>query len=207
MLIAGFGSALAVKVGPTNSIQVMSDIQLPVVKAPDQKALEVQVVVPERAVTEEEALDAMRRQGKVEIPTAYLKDMETVGIYVRKAAVNIQRGKTMLAQSQVEAGIKRLAELIATAPIKANSKDKTKGALYPEKVADLTRALSALLGKYTDSQRFTAELEEILRPPTKLTDPDQVQMSFPAGATVRPSTQIMAKEVHLHQAVDGKQKA
>ena len=182
----------------TQQLSNMSEIQA-VVKALDKENnLEVQVTIPERAVTEDEALEAMHRQGKIEVPEKYLKDMETIGIFARRATVNIQRGKAMMTQLQLERGMSRLTEILATWPMKTSSKDKTPGKLSASQMTDFARALGFLAGKYTESQHFVLEAETVLRPATKPTDPDQINSAFKPGAQVRPGTQIVAQQVHVH---------
>lgn len=165
----------------------------------DGKTLEVAVTIPDRVVTEQGAIEAMRRQGAVDLSEHYLKDLEDVGIYVRQAGVKIQRGKTMVNQHRIESAMGKLTEIICTTPVKRHSKDK--GKMEPNKLADLARALATLSKSLTDSQRMMMEIEGVLTPPSKPTDPDQIMQPFAAGSKVKPATtQVIAENVHIHQA-------
>lgn len=172
----------------------MSNTQL---TTTDGKDKEVAVTIPDRVVTEEGAIEAMRRQGAVELSEHYLKDMESVGIYVRTAGVKIQRGKVMINQNRLERAMGVLADIITTSPVKRHSKEK---GMDPNKLADLVRALAVASKAMTDSQRMMLEIEGVLTPPSKPTDPDQIMQPFAAGAKVQAGpTNVVAKEVHIHQ--------
>jgi hypothetical protein len=163
---------------------------------------EVAVSIPDRQVTDKQALEAMKRAGNVVVTEHYLEDLETIGIYARKGTLKIQRGRAMINQRRMEIVLEKAAEIITATNIKIDSKHKPKAGeilMSPRDFSTSIQAFAQLSSKLTESQQFSVNCEEVYRPAASVQDPDQVHSSFTPGAAVKPAnTQVFANEVHLH---------
>jgi hypothetical protein len=163
---------------------------------------EVAVSIPERQVTEKDAMEALRRAGHLEIGDYYLNDLETIGIHARKGTLKVQRGRAMVNQRRLEMVLESAADKLLAVKIKVDKNTKAKEGeilMSPANYATVIRAVSVLASTLTESQQFSVNCEEVYRPPAAVQDPDQVHNSFVPGKPVVPgTTQVYAKEAHFH---------
>jgi hypothetical protein len=177
----------------------MSQTQLPAKIDEKDKELQVEVSIPDRTVTESQAIEAMKRRGLVLVDDHYLEDLETIGIYSRTGCLKIQRGKAMINQHKLEQAIATVTEKLVTAKIREGKKTAYKDGvltLPPKEYAALGQTLAQLSKALTDSQRFSVEMDQTYRPAATVKDEDQVQTSFIPGAPVTPH--IVAQHVTIN---------
>jgi hypothetical protein len=152
-------------------------------------------------ISDEEALECFERQlGCIKVGPQGISDLEKIGIYVRGVGVlKLQRGNAMINQQFVKRVLTEMVKMV-----EVGKKDR-KGKTQPLTVNDicaLGRALGYLSSKLTESQKFAVELERVRQVTDGMTDEDEPPLHrFVPGKTVTPTgTQIIAQEVHMHQA-------
>lgn len=160
---------------------------------------EVATSIPDRTVTEKEAIEAMHRAGCVVVEPKLITDLESVGIHVRSVGVlKIVRGRAVINQQRLDTLMRDIAERVMIGEV--GEGDKPKKPKNAE-VIKLVQAYGYLSSKLTESLQLLVEIEGVVAPPGGIREEEQTNASFAAGVAVRPAggTTVFANEVHLHE--------
>jgi hypothetical protein len=163
------------------------------------KKPEVAVEIPDRDVTEEGAIRALERLGRVKVREKTLTDLETVGIYVRnQGTLKISRGQCMLTQQCIRVTMAEIVEKIQ------NEGRKSKN-FSPKSMTMMAHALCELAGKQTESTKLLVAIERMAQP-AMADEPDPISDSFTPGQPVIPAgthVLINAPGAHITQSPSG----
>lgn len=143
-------------------------------------------------VLDQEAIDAYKREGFIEMPADRVADLAKIGQHTHQTGtIRIQRGKAMVSQFRVEASMRALqAEIDRLQALPPNTKGRLKELLA------CTQQLGYLASKLTASQELMVLMEGGSAQITADGIADNVVQSFRPGSKVTPA--ILAKEVHIH---------
>lgn len=169
----------------------MSDLPRP---APLPPA--VPIAIEDEQITDEAAVEAMKRQGFVEFSATSIRDLANLGAHLHQlGTIRIQRGRAMVAQKRVEDGMKVMhEELLRIQALPPEKRGRLKDMLA------VAEKLGFLAGKLTGAQELMVLMEGGATQITADGIADNVVPSFRPGATIKPANQIVAQEVHIHPA-------
>lgn len=158
----------------------------------------VPVSIPDQVVTEEEALEAFRRQGMAKIPAKLATDLRTIGISFHQVGITkIQRGRAVMTQERLDSTIRIIQEQIDRISEDKTLGPKSKVAL----LAKLAEAQCACISRMTDSIELMVKLDKgrEITQEQMIPEVEQMTQPFGAGEVVKPgATMIATKEVHIH---------
>lgn len=159
----------------------------------DDGPLEVPTDIPDPVITDEDAFRIFKRMGMAAISPSVIRDLGTLGIYVKGVGVlRNQRGTAILSQQRLNLLLETIMKNVIAAD-KKGGKDKVKT------LSELTKAFGYLLGKMTESQRFVVEMEGGFTAPVRKAEAAApLVASFVPGQDVTPGTMVINKEVNIY---------
>lgn len=162
--------------------------------------LEVPVGIDEQTVTDDEALQAMKRQGFITMDRQHMHDLRTIGLHAHGGGVlRIQGGRALVSQQRIERVMQILHEEIAI--LHQDQDPNTNHTNRQSRMVAMAQVMGYLASRLTESQEFMIGLEGgKRRTEAQIFEDVPKTKTFAPGSIVKAGgTLVLSKEVHLHQ--------
>lgn len=172
-----------------------------IIPAPSAPPVPVETGISTKVVTDADAALAISREGGIKIEAETVRDLATIGIFVRGTGVLLEaRGRATMTQRSVARVMAKIVDVVENGGV--DKKDPTKKVpLSPNAIFTAAKAIAAVSAAISESQRVMLDVEKYSSSALGPSEAGVVGSQSPNFGRPAPppsGTVVVAQEVHMH---------